>query len=156
VLPLRRQARIVADAPDELTSTTWVAVTPEGTLQVGRAGAGFGAGFMVDAARAGLRARVTGVEGASFRLAEVAAGGGALVVVDLVGEVLVGVVARALVLVLDDTLVEAASGAPLPHAARNPDALRATVMTIARVRITGRSAGSRGWATGRPNAAPGT
>ena len=143
---MRRQARTVALDPDEVTSTTWAARTPDGTLQVAACGAGDGFG---DGRGDGL--------GVALRVVVLGFGFDVVVVV-------VGVVVEPVALP-EDAVVEvdgavvgpADSASPPPHAATSETTSGRDSSAVARavLRLIGRSAGSRGCSRARPTAGPG-
>jgi hypothetical protein len=157
----------------DLTTTTCVALTPEGTEQA-VTGAGFGLGFGegLDVLGRALDGVLDGVgveAGLRAVVAEVGFGRNVVVVVGELGPVVgpvVEVVVEVLVEVVD--VGGAASSFPDPHATSSGTrASHAAYLRLALGRLvldrltrvawlTGRSAGSRGWPTSRPSAGPGS
>ena len=155
--------------PEDLTSTTCAAPTPDGTAQAAARlgfglgfGLGLGAGFEVGLAVAvgvlGFRVRVAVVVRREVRVAVV------VVVVVVVADA--GVEGVGVVLV-DDRAGAALEQAPSETRAMSSEAryaesargaayLRVALACLALLaELTGRSAGSRGWTRGRPSAGPG-
>ena len=157
---MRRQARTVALAPEESTSTTWAAPTPDGTRQ-GLAGlAGFAGLAALGAAevRAGvIRAAEALVEGLGLGLGLLVVVRGGVVVVVREVVAVVGVV------VVDEDVgtgvVAGDVAAPWPpQPARRAAAARPVTdasCTAYRRLIGRRSAGSPGSSTARPSSTPG-
>ena len=165
----------MADDPDESTSTTCGAVTPDGTLHVAAGallvvelGVRRGFGVFVGAGRAVGRAVGRTEVGVALRVV-VVAGRDLVDVAEVVEAVVVAVEVVVVVVAgtrMDDgavieglTVGGAACCASSPHAARarvTSTAVEASAARrVRRVALIGRSAGSRGCSTGRPSAGPG-
>ena len=155
-LPVRRHARTAAAEPEESTSTTWAAVTPEGTRQVFT---GFGAaawvGVLFFGGAAVVRRGVGTVAGA-FDAVLVGVRRGAALVVREAGGAVVVVAGEADEVVVCGVAVAAVSSPPQAasaNAARPPTA--ASRAAYRRSVTAPRSAGSLGRPTALPTSFPG-